>query len=326
MRKKILVTGANGFLGFYLVKAAIQKNLEVYAGVREGSEVSHLKDIDAKLTYLNYSDLNSLKENFEINAYDYVIHAAGVTKTYNNQIYRTVNADYTKNVALAAKSIAIKKMVFISSLAALGPTIFGEENVLLPDTAPKPITSYGRSKLIAEQTLKDLKNLEWIILRPTAIYGPREKDLLTLFKMINRGLEIYLGKKKQTLSFVYVEDIAEVAVQSCFADTSRECYNISDGKRYTIQELSGIIKKKLKVKTVKIIIPIFFLRLLAGITESVMKRRVSIINKDKVSELIAENWFCSIEKARRDLSYTPQFTLDKGITDTIEWYKKNKWI
>ncbi|WP_185113467.1 NAD-dependent epimerase/dehydratase family protein [Chryseobacterium sp. CCH4-E10] len=326
MKKRILITGANGFVGYHLLEAAIKEGLEVYAGVRGGSDISHLSNIDVHFSYLNYSDVDSLKSDFESKKYDFIIHAAGITKATDYAIYERINADYTWNIARAARSIDLQKIIFISSLAALGPTVYGKDYVLMPDTDPKPITGYGRSKLLAEQYLKSFSELSWIILRPTAVYGPREKDILMLIKTINKGIEIYLGNNHQTLSFVHVQDLANVAIQVCFADKVRECYNISDGNRYDTQKLSEIIKKELKKKTIKITIPISILRLLAGIIERFGRGKTSILNNDKLSELIAENWNCSIEKAKQEISFNPQYNLDKGMKNTIEWYKINKWI
>lgn len=326
MQKKILITGANGFVGFHLLKVAIESGLEVYAGVRKGSEISHLKDMELRYSYLNYADLNSLKKDFIDNQYDYIIHAAGVTKAVNDEYYEKVNADFTRNVAIAAESICPEKVVFISSLAALGPTRYGKDNVLMHDSEPHPVTAYGRSKLLAEDYIKALTGLNWNIIRPTAVYGPREKDLLILIKAIKIGFEIYLGKNKQILSFIHVQDLANAVLQVCFSNHVHQTYNISDGKKYDAKKLSEIIKKELNKKTLKITIPIFILKIIADIMERFSKDKISILNRDKVSELVAENWNCSIEKAQNELSFTPQYNLEKGMKNTILWYKTNKWI
>lgn len=325
MKKKILITGANGFVGYHLLKAAVDAGFDVYAGVRKDSNISHLKDIAVNFAYLNYAEVDSLKNDFNTKKYNFIIHAAGATKARNSETYNTINAQYTKNVATAAESINPEKFVFISSLAALGPTKYGSENILFHDTVPNPITSYGKSKLLAEQYLKRFSELRWIIIRPTAVYGPREKDILLLINAINKGVEVYLGNSRQSLSFVHVEDLAGVAIQACLCNRVQECYNISDGNRYDTREFSGIIKKELKRKTIKITIPNAVLQFLASAAERLSKGN-SILNKEKVAELTAENWYCSIEKVQQELSFTPEYQLKNGMKNTIDWYKTNKWI
>lgn len=326
MKKKILITGANGFVGYHLVKEALEMGLEVFAGVRKGSDLSYLKDFGVQFSYLNYDNLNELKINFLFRQYDFIVHAAGATKAANEREYYHINADYTKNIATAATFINPEKFLLLSSLAALGPTNLNDLIGLHPDTNPRPVTSYGRSKLKAEMITKEFQNLRWNIIRPTAVYGPREKDLLMLIKMINRGIEIYLGKDKQILSFVHVEDLAKIVIKACTSKKVKECYNISDGNIYSTEKLSGLVKKELRKKTIKITLPITFLRLIIFISAKVNKRKPSILNEDKLNELVAESWNCDISKLKNDFDFKAQFNLESGMKHTIKWYKINKWI
>ena len=326
MQKKILITGANGFVGYHLLKAALAKGFEVYAGIRKGSNISHLKNLNIQFSYLQYSNFDSLMRDFGMKQYDFIIHAAGVTKANDYQTYQEINAEYTLNIAKAAQVISPKKIVFISSLAAVGPAKYNDIDGITENTKPIPLTSYGKSKLLAEKYLNNSSDLNWVIIRPTAVYGPREKDLLMLIKALNKGVEIYLGKNKQILSFIHVYDLANAALQACLSDHVYQTYNISDGKKYDTRMLSEIIKRELNKKTLKITIPVSILRLIANVIEQVNDGKTSILNKDKISELIAENWSCSIEKAQQELSFNPQYDLRKGMKNTIDWYKKNKWI
>lgn len=326
MKKRILITGANGFVGYHLLKAAVVEGFEVFAGVREGSDISHLKNLDVQFSYLQYSSVDSIKSDFENKKYDFIIHAAGVTKASDYETYKRINADYSWNIAKAAETISPQKLVLISTLAVLGPAKYDEKNGLLEDRDPKPVTQYGKSKLLAEDYIKKNSDLNWLIIRPTAVYGPREKDLLLIIKTINKGLEVYLGNNRQILSFIHVQDLADLAMNACKSDQVKECYHISDGHQYNAQKLSEIVSKELKKKTFKITIPISIVRLLANVMEWSSRGKPSILNKDKVSELIAENWHCSIEKAQKKLGFRPQFNLETGMKNTIEWYKNNKWI
>lgn len=178
--------------------------------------------------------------------YSYIIHAAGATRAKNTQAYNLINADYTRLLAEAAleADIPLKRFLFMSSLAALGPLSYAEEQSITENTLPLPITSYGKSKLLAEKMLEELTALPLTTIRPTAVYGPREKDLFILFKTLNQGLDAYIGKKPQRLSFVYVKDLAEVTVAALLkGQDERQVYNISDGFAYDRYALADAFKE-----------------------------------------------------------------------------------
>ncbi|MEO6819215.1 MAG: NAD(P)-dependent oxidoreductase, partial [Ginsengibacter sp.] len=214
MKEKVLITGASGFLGFHLIESALEKNLDVYAGIRKSSDISHLSHLPISYAYLDLSNSKSLAAEMAANHYDYIIHAAGITKAKSQIQYNVVNADYTFNLALAVKhaGIALKKFIYISSLAALGP-LENSDDVIVETTNPNPVTRYGKSKLLSETKLQGL-GIPLVILRPTAIYGPRERDLFLLFKLIKKGYELYIGKMAQRLSFIYAKDMADVTINA----------------------------------------------------------------------------------------------------------------
>ena len=198
MKKRVLITGASGFLGYHLIEEALQNNLEVYVAVRKSSKIDHLKHFDIQYTYPNFNDIISLKKELQERQYDYIIHAAGVTKARSAQEYKTINSEYTYNLAAAAQSagINLKGFVFISSLAAVGPldTLTG---IITEHTPPRPVTAYGNSKLLAENKLKSLSSLNYSILSPTSKYGPRDKDIFIFIKQLKNGIEPYIGNIEQ---------------------------------------------------------------------------------------------------------------------------------
>ena len=329
MSEKVLITGASGFVGYHLIEAALNEGLTVHAAVRKSSDVSHLKDFDIKFVDLDYSSVDALKKQLESEQYQYIIHAAGITKAKNLDTYNKVNAEYSRNLALAANSaeLNLKKFVFVSSLAALGPLsdLTGE---ITDDVTGKPVTSYGTSKLLAEQYLKNIPGLPLIIIRPTAVYGPREKDIFILFKSISRGLEPHIGSFKQQLSFIYVKDLARLIIQALRAEVSGMQYNISDGRVYDRYVLAQLTKKAMNKRTLKLHLPIGIVAGLAALMEMVYKRSANTptLNKEKMAELTAVNWACNIERARKDLNFNPQFDLENGLLETVKWYKENNWL
>ncbi|WP_462265852.1 NAD-dependent epimerase/dehydratase family protein [Mucilaginibacter sp.] len=328
MKGRILITGASGFVGYHLITEALKNNLEVYAAIRKSSNVEHLKGLNIQFTYPDFGNAESLRQEFKEKQYDYVIHAAGVTKARSGQEYHHINTVYTRNLAQAAVSINhhFKKMVFISSLAAIGP-LHTSNGILTEHTEPKPVTAYGKSKLKAEQELHQTTTLNYTILRPTAVYGPREKDIFIFIKQIAKGLEPYIGNKAQKLSFVYVTDLAKASV-TALEGGDRKTYNLSDGNFYDRYEMADIAKSILNTKAIKLHLPMGLVKLIASVAQSVsrLKNQASALNIEKLKELTAANWNCSIEEAKIDLGFYPQYNLQKGLTETLAWYKANKWL
>lgn len=328
MRERVLITGASGFLGYHIILSAIEKGLDVYGAIRKNSNVGHLKALPVKFLFLNYNDIEGMARQLSENKIGYIIHAAGVTKAIRQEVYDTVNANYTLNIAKAAEKSGgnLKKMVFISSLAATGP-LADNENKITEETIPNPVTAYGRSKLLAEKHLANIV-MPTVILRPTAIYGPRDKDIFIMIKTVNRGLDPYMGKFIQQLSFVHAKDVADVAVKSLFINDASGIYNITDGNSYNRYQFADILKILLNKKAFRFHIPMPLIRSLAFFLETTngWLKKPSVINREKLNELAAKNWICDISKAKKELGYTPEFDLQSGLEDAITWYTKNKWL
>ncbi|WP_266206156.1 NAD-dependent epimerase/dehydratase family protein [Pontibacter kalidii] len=330
MTERVLITGGSGFVGYHLIEAAVQAGLEVYAAVRPSSEVAHLQAFGIKYTSLDFSDVDAIKRELEEKQYHYIIHAAGITKAKQAGDYVRVNAEYTRNLgeAAAGAGIPLKKFVFISSLAALGPTAYEEVIPIHEASAAMPVTAYGKSKLLAEKYLAEVERLPLVVLRPTAVYGPREKDIFIILKTLNLGLEPYIGSKPQWLSFVYVKDLAKAVIQALGASINGASYNVSDGNRYNRYALASTTKYILGKKSVRIHMPIGMVRVMARLLEALYatSSKMPALNKEKLNELAAENWHCSIDKLKEELGFVPEYDLEKGLQQTLQWYKENKWL
>lgn len=327
MKERVLITGASGFVGYHLIEAALNNNLEVFAAVRKSSDVAHLKQFNITYIYHDFNNLNTLKQEIIGNDYQYIIHAAGLTRASGPAAYNAVNVNYTINLANAAATApGFKKLVFISSLAALGPlkTLTG---IINDDDAPHPVTAYGESKLLAEERLKAIAHLNYTILRPTAVYGPRDTGIYLAFKQFAKGIEPYIGTDRQKLSFIYVKDLAAASVKALFAG-QRKAYNLSDGNFYDRYELADITKNVLGVKTFKFHLSVKFVKIIATVSEFIgsLRKQTPILNTEKLKELTAVNWFCNIDEARHDLGFYPAYNLETGVTETITWYKANNWL
>ena len=328
MTYRVLITGASGFIGHHIVKEALKNNFEVFAAVRKTSDISHLKNFSIKYTYPDFSDVNSLKDDLIEKNYDYIIHAAGLTRARSQKEYNEVNAGYVYNLAQAIteSGVKLKKFVLVSSLAAVGPlnTYAGAIN---EKTSPKPITSYGRSKLLGEDLLKKFDGIDYVILRPTGVYGPRDKDIFIFFKQLTRGIEPYIGNKDQKLSFLYVTDLAEIIVKALYSE-HQKTFNLSDGNSYSRYELAGFIKEFLNIKTIKFNLPVFIVKLVATLSQGygVLRNKAAVVNIEKINELMAANWSCDIESAKDELGFCPKYDLRYGVRETLTWYKSNNWL
>ena len=329
--KKILITGANGFIGSFLVEEALKKNYEVYAGIRKTSNLEYITDPRIKFVELDFSNTNFL--DFQVSklpCFDFVIHNAGTTKALKKRDYFTSNYLYTKNIvdALINQKKVNKKFIYMSSLAAYGPGDSLQLKTVSSSDTPKPVTSYGKSKLESEKYLSSLTSFPHIIIRPTVVYGPREKDLFTIFKLINNDVELFVGFKSQQLTFIYVKDLVKAVFQTMESNVVNKGYFVSDGNVYDGQSLGNIIKKQLGKKTIRIYVPKKLVRVIAMFVEAskYLTRKQPVLNFDKVNELECVNWKCDTKPLIDEFNFKSDYNLSQGVFETIEWYKKSKWL
>lgn len=326
---RILITGANGFIGSTLVEKALQLGFEVTAGVRSTSDLSLLKNKPIQLLDLDFRDESKLKSKLlDTGRFDYIIHNAGITKAKNKQIYFDINAGNTERFVNVLRNNALTpdKLIFISSIAALGPTFEG--NIITPNKQANPVTSYGASKLKAEQFFKSLNDFPWIAIQPTAVYGPKDKDILIFINLVNKGFELYIGTGKQTLSFIYSKDLVDVIFAAIEKGQIGKKYIVSDNRRYQKDDLGKAVKEALDTKALKIKLPLGIIRPLAYLTEKIssLKGTAPALNIEKLNELAAESWHCDPTETFSDLNFIPSHDLFSGMKETVEWYKENKWL
>lgn len=328
---KILITGSSGFIGSFIVEEALRRGFETWAAVRSNSSRRYLQDERIHFIELNLDSEEQLISALGKEQFDLVVHAAGVTKCTRKKDFYRVNTEGTKNLvkALVATQLRLKKFVYLSSLS-----VFGAIREQRPYTAinnddcPQPNTHYGRSKLLAEQYIEQ-QQLPYIILRPTGVYGPREKDYFLMAQSIKQHSDFAVGFTPQVITFVYVKDVVQAVFLSCQSPLNNKKYFLSDGQTYQSETFSQLIKKELGDPWVlRIVCPIWLLRIITGIGDCYgrMTGKISALNNDKFHILRQRNWKCDIQPAIEELGYQPHYLLEQGVEETISWYKANKWL
>ena len=328
----ILITGASGFIGSFIVEEALRQGFETWAAVRGSSSRQFLTDERIHFIELNLSSEEQLKEQLKGHQFDYVVHAAGVTKCLNKADFHRINTEGTQNLVrtIQALKMPLRRFVYISSLSIMGAIREQQPYTeILESDEAKPNTAYGRSKLEAEQWLDTVEDLPYVILRPTGVYGPRERDYFMMAKSIQSHTDFAVGYKQQDITFVYVTDVVQAVFLACEKGVTGRRYFLSDGEVYQSSTFSNLIRKELgNPWWIRVTAPIWVLRIVTFIGEYVghLTGKVTALNNDKYNIMRQRNWRCDIKPAQQELGYEPKIKLEEGVRHSIKWYKDNGWL
>lgn len=334
--KKILVTGASGFIGSFLVERGLELGFDVWAAVRKSSSRKWLQDERIHFFDLDLSSDDRLRLALEAfhakhGAFDCVIHAAGATQCRRPEDFFRINAEGTERLArlLVETQTLTGRFVFLSSLSLFGPVREADGTPILDSDTPNPNTAYGRSKWEAERLLAGIPGLDYVLLRPTGVYGPRERDYYLMAKSIRQHIDFAVGFRPQVITFIYVRDLVQAAYLALERGESRRAYFLTDGGEYGSRAFSDLLQREMGVRHVlHVKAPLWVLRMACFVSGNVAKlfHRTSTLNMDKYHILRQRNWRCDILPARNELGFTPQYPLERGVRETVRWYKNNAWL
>lgn len=325
---KALVTGATGFIGSHLVEALVQRGAQVRCLVRNKRHLGWVKDSPVEFVVGNCREKHSLKQG--VKDVDQVFHFAGATTAVKEKTYFEVNALGTENLVRACieNNTRLKKFIYLSSQAAAGPCrSVGKKKESDPC---EPVSPYGKSKLLGEElALSHSNELPLLILRPCAVYGPRDKGFYALFKCLSKSINPCFSDHEQHISMCYVQDLVRAILLAAETQTENgEIFFLSDGHDYRMEEIGDIFAQAMEISALKLRLPKQMLFGLAFFSEcfSRVSGKPSILSRGKVEEMVQKNWLCDITKARALLGFDPRISLARGAELTVAWYKKENWL
>jgi dihydroflavonol-4-reductase len=330
MIMKALVTGATGFIGSHVADLLHSRGIEVVCTIRQTSNLRWLKDKPYKLVEASLSNKDSLIEAAK--DVDYVVHVAGLTFARNYEEFLRGNQGGTRNLLQATIEAApnLKRFLFVSSQTVAGPS----ESLDNPKTEimeDKPLTSYAKSKLAAEGEVWKMKDkMPITIVRPPAVYGPRDTAIFDIFKTVKMGLGTLIGFKPKYLSLIHSTDLARGIVDAAMSKkTIGELYYVSSDEFYNWDQLMNLIAAGFGKKSVfKLKLPHPLVLSVAAISEFFGKfsTKPPVFNYEKGIDFIQDYWTCSTEKAKRDFGYSQQVSIEDGMKETCQWYLEQKWL
>lgn len=344
--KKMLITGAGGFIGSHLVERALADGWEVWAGIRSSSSRQWLTDVRIHCIDLRYEDYQRLTEQLlqhaqEHDKWEVIINCMGVTKTPHREDFMRVNFGYIQHLIEALRQCQMmpRQLVQLSSLSAWGPV---HEQEMLPiklTDVPRPNTEYGRSKAAASLWLKEQADVPYLIFYPTGVYGPRERDYYQMFKAVRMHLDFVPGLRPQRLTFVYVTDLVECIFRAIDRGLTRREYIVAEGdfehndsemaRCYASSDFRRLIQREFGIgHCLALHVPLWLLRLVSLAAEALAKcqKRASTLNGDKYHIMAQRNWMADISALRSDLGYWPTTSLKEGVHKTFLWYRENHWL
>jgi UDP-glucose 4-epimerase len=336
MATSILITGASGFIGSFIVEEALKRKFSVWAGIRSTSSKRYLNNPDIRFFETDFADVNALRASLShhkeaYGKFDCIVHCAGATKCMDKKDFEKINYLQTSYLvdALIELDMIPRQFIFVSTLSVFGPVREKDYSCIKEDDVPVPNTLYGVSKLKAERYIQSIPDFPYVIYRPTGVYGPRDRDYLLMAKSVKNHIDFAAGCKRQDITFIYVKDVVKAIFLGIDKSVSRKTYLISDGEIYRSRTFSNLLQKEMDTSfVIHIKCPLFVLKAMSLLADfrAVLFKKNSTLNSDKYRIMKQRNWLCDITPAIRELGFIADYNLEKGVKETVAWYKKEGWL
>jgi nucleoside-diphosphate-sugar epimerase len=320
---KALVTGATGFVGSHLVDELLRRGDTVTALARSPEKAVALQARGVRVVAGHLHDSAALVQ--AARGQDVVFHVAGAVAARSETEFLEANRDGTRNMVGATQAAGAGRFILVSSLAAAGPSLRGRP--LDGSEPPRPVTAYGRSKLAGEEVVRS-SGLEWCIVRPPVVYGPRDREVFKLFRTARLGIAPVFGDGSQELSAVHAADLASALLLASAAPTRGRTYHACHPEIFTSAEFTQAVGLAMgrSIRTLRI--PLSVGRTLLSVTE--MSARITgqatILTSDKANEFFQPAWTGDPGPLLRDCGWQPRFDLRAGLADTYRWYRTAGWL
>lgn len=321
---KALVTGATGFVGGHLAEALRRRGDEVTALARSPGKAAALAPLGVRVVAGDLHDRPALRQAVE--GQDVIYHVAGVVAARSEADFLVANRDGTRNLLEAAEGAGNARLVYVSSMAAAGPTIRGRP--LRGDELPRPVTAYGRSKLAAEQVVT-ASPVAWSIVRPPMVYGPRDHEVLKVFRLVRFGIAPVLGDGNQELSAVHGADLAEALIAVGTSTSAvRRTYYACHPEVFTGADMARAVGEAMGRSPAVLRVPAMIGRGLLMVTEAAARLtgQTTILTADKANEFFQPAWTGDPSPLTRDTGWRAARDLRSGLRETYEWYRTAGWL
>jgi len=322
----VLVTGATGFIGHRVAERLLAAGRAVRCAVRSPEKARDLAEMGAEVVPFDLATGRGVEE--AARGAEAAVHLAGVVRAWRRADYFETNEGGARRIAGAARAAGARRLVLVSSLAALGPSRPGRP--VEEDDEPRPLNAYGASKLAGERAFAEAAGpIGGSIVRPCAVYGPRDRDFLVLFRMAARLRWIpYAARPGAELSLIHVEDLVDLILAALDRAPPGRAYLAADGSAHRWDEVIRAIGRSLgrEVRPFRIPPRLLWPIAAASVLLRLFAPRPPLFSPDKLREAIEGSWVASPERARRELGWEPRVGLEEGARGTAAWYRENAWL
>jgi nucleoside-diphosphate-sugar epimerase len=320
-----VVTGATGFAGSHVADALVAGGWRVRVPVRATSSRRWLPAAGVECVPAELRDPASLPAL--VSGAAWVFHFGGLTRASRRASFFEVNTEGTLRLWRASREAGAAGFVFCSSLAAGGPSLAADRPRREADP-PAPITAYGRSKLAAEERLLgDAESgTRLVIVRPPAVYGPRDTAVLEFFRWVSRGILPLPPRRDARLSLVHARDLARACLHLVEAGATG-VFHVSDGEFHSWEDMGRAAGLALGRRPRALRLPAPGVRLTGWVGEALgrLTGTMPVVNADKARDILQPFWTCDIERLRGS-GFIPRIGVAEGCRETVEWYRKEGWL